>query len=370
MKDNTNKYKELLEVGQVFKSYKELCNHLGENVKTSNSKKAQEKEWNRYFSFKKIGRYSLEILELHEEPKNKIDNRKGGNNTVKYIDKLEHAILLMLSKVEDDKVSVFLSKNKLLKSLNVVNDNYVDSKYRQSKLSNIVKISKYEIEDFYQSSDSLLYRNIEAALKRLRRKSLLIYESVLTVGYVETYVDTNKDGKVNAVKQVKIDMYGDETFKTHGADTSSRLIHRRATRKEKDIILATEFAILEKYDYETPRDAFLAGKFKEFYEEIGDYLFKNHNILMYYESYEITFNSKNVEDALTGAETSENQEVLNKEIMERMTTNAKNRSSLARKRLSEKPDNRRLLMRSSFDYTTRHQVLIDTLIDLNADPIE
>lgn len=371
----TVNYIGMVEVGQEFKNYKALCEHLGEETKTSNSKKAQEKNWERYFSWKKVSRYGLQITEIHEVVKDKVDNRKGGNNTVNYIDKLERSILRMLSR-RDDNESVFLSKSKLLKSLNVVNDNYTDYKYKPAKLASITEISRDEISDFYQTSDSLLYRNVESALNRLRSKALLVYEVVVTVGHVETYDITNSDGDIKAVKRVMTDKYGDQTLDITASESSVNYIdYRRATKEEKDIILATEHATLQKYNYETPRDAFLAGKFSEFYDEISDYLFEEHNIYMYFNSYEITFNKDNVLEALeklnnTDNEKDESQELLNKEIMERMTLNAKNRSESSRIKLAEKPRSRKHLMRSSFNYLSNHKKLLDTLIDLKADKIE
>lgn len=371
----TVNYIGMVEVGQAFKNYKTLCEYLGEDVKTSNSKTAQEKNWERYFSWEKISRYGLQITEIHEVVKDKFDNRKGGNNTVNYIDKIEKSILRMLSRREDGE-SVFLSKNKLLKELNVVNGNYVDSKYKPAKLSSITEISRDEISDFYQTSDSLLYRNVESALKRLRSKALLVFESVVTVGHVETYAVTNNDGDVKAVKKVITDKYGDQTFDITASESAVDYIdYRRATKEEKEIILATEHATLQKYKYDTPRDAFLAGKFSEFYDEISEYLFEEYNIYMYFNSYEITFNKDNVLDALeklnsADNESVESQELLNKEIIERMTLNAKNRSESSKMKLAEKPRNRRHLMRSSFNYLSNHKKLIDTLVDLKADRIE
>lgn len=63
-----------LNKNQVFKNYKELCVYLGEEPKTSNSKKAQLKEWERYFSFRKEGQKII-ITEIFDVPKEKVDNR-------------------------------------------------------------------------------------------------------------------------------------------------------------------------------------------------------------------------------------------------------------------------------------------------------
>ena len=46
--DTTN-----LEIGMTIKNYKQMCDLLNEEVKTGESKKAQLKEWSRYFEFER-----------------------------------------------------------------------------------------------------------------------------------------------------------------------------------------------------------------------------------------------------------------------------------------------------------------------------
>ncbi len=72
-----------LTVGKVIKNYKELCELLEIEAKKSgsNSHKAQQKEFNRYFEFEKQGHKYI-IKNIHDKPKDKIDNRSnniGGN---------------------------------------------------------------------------------------------------------------------------------------------------------------------------------------------------------------------------------------------------------------------------------------------------
>jgi len=51
----------------IIKNYKEMCKILNEEEKTSNSKKAQQKEWKRYFDFGKEGQKYI-IYEIYEKP--------------------------------------------------------------------------------------------------------------------------------------------------------------------------------------------------------------------------------------------------------------------------------------------------------------
>ena len=75
MKLDTN----TLKINDTFKNYKELCAYLGEEPKKANSKVAQLKEWERYFSFRKEGQKII-ITEVFDTPKDKVDNRGGNNN--------------------------------------------------------------------------------------------------------------------------------------------------------------------------------------------------------------------------------------------------------------------------------------------------
>ena len=66
---------ENLVVGTTYKNWGVLCEVLGVESKTGNSKPAQKKEFARYFSWEKQGQ-KITITEIYEEPKEKIDGRK------------------------------------------------------------------------------------------------------------------------------------------------------------------------------------------------------------------------------------------------------------------------------------------------------
>lgn len=80
--ENENPYKNLLEIGKIYK-YEELCNAVGEDKKGGgNSKQAQIKRWKRYFLWnhpisKRTGNPSkkFEIIETYDVPL-KIENKR------------------------------------------------------------------------------------------------------------------------------------------------------------------------------------------------------------------------------------------------------------------------------------------------------
>lgn len=65
---------ENLEIKQVVKNYKELCNILNEKVKGGKSKQLQLKDFERYFKYHKEGNKFI-IDQIYNKPKKKINNR-------------------------------------------------------------------------------------------------------------------------------------------------------------------------------------------------------------------------------------------------------------------------------------------------------
>ncbi len=70
-----------LEVGQIFKNYKEICKWLKVEPTTGKGKKYHLREFERYCNYHKEGQKFI-IDEVYKNPSSKIDNR-GGNN-IKY----------------------------------------------------------------------------------------------------------------------------------------------------------------------------------------------------------------------------------------------------------------------------------------------
>lgn len=356
-----------ISIGEVFKNYKELCYALEETPRTgTNSKNSHIKNIELYLSFKLDGR-KYTILDIYEEPKNPLDNRSEGNNALPYIDDIELLLLNMLRN-KDDSESLLLSKNRVLKELGIVNMNYFTAKYKQGRLSNDIDISLNEIQDFYQSSDSLLYRNIETALNRLKSKSLIVLEETMTVAHAKTVGALNKNSELKAIKGIMTDEYGDESIDITSQEVLSFIDHRRATKKEKDAILLTQQKYLDLGGYETIRDAFLEGKMKKFYDDVTNDLFDKYNIYMYYMSFEITFNNDLIQNYMDELANEVNYNItkdsVNKDIMARLEDNANNRNQKALEDESnEVRKNRKIAMRASLNYLSNHRELVETLID-------
>lgn len=291
-----------------IKNYKELCKLLEINEVTSDSKKAQLKELERYCKYHKEGQKFI-IDEIYDEPKEKIDNR-GGNNKV-FSDDIEKLILHLLSTSKDECVNI--SRGKLYKTLNMINDNYLDARRNIPKLSELVELPKEFIYEFYDTSNVKLRGTIERNLRRLRSKALIMWELSTTVAKYEVVIEQD------ALGLPMTDSKGRVKY-------SSKITHKVANEEEKKLILEIEREILESENINDLQEVFLKGKWKWFKTEVNNRLRSITNIQYYYDTYTITFNNDNVKKELTKLNYCEKLE-LEKNINQNMVSSIKNSNS-------------------------------------------
>lgn len=357
---NVNKYKELLEVGQIYKNYKVLCEHLNEEAKTSTSKTAHTKKWRRCFDFKTKG-HKIIITEIHDEVKDNTGNWKGGNNAVKYIDVIEKLLLDLLARQKSE--HVFISKGNLLKALKMINSDYGKNKFSINKLSKEIEIDAHEIKDFYSTSDSVLQSNLETTLRRLDNKALIKWNKAITVGVVQSNIQT--------IKKEVSDEYGDISSEFHLVNPTKNIIHRKATPIERSNISRAEKDVLTELGYDEKYEVFRSGKRDMYYKKVNNLLFDRYNIYLYYSSYEITFNEDHIQEEaekqsykLIDFLRQQAQMELNDGVVSRLTNNADNRKQNASAKYEEtKKDVYR--SRMSFSYLENFDRLVDKLVKVD-----
>ena len=272
-----------LTVGKVIKNYKELCELLEIEAKKSgsNSHKAQQKEFNRYFEFEKQGHKYI-ITKIYENPKERIDNRMNGNNTV-FADDIEHLILNILAKSKDDTVTI--ARGQLYKALSMCNENYLLGRSNISKLSEIIEIPKASIYEFYDNNSSKLRDTVERNLRRLRSRALITWKNTTTVAVTEIDIELNELGEPIYDKRTKSIRHKVKT------------IHRLADKFEEKLILKYEEEVLKEMGIDSIQKVFLLGKWKYFKQQVENKLRENDtNIDYYYDSYTITFNNDSVKN--------------------------------------------------------------------------
>lgn len=371
---------ENLKEGMVIHNYKELCVLLGlKETKSMNSRNAQFKELARYVLFHKE-KQKIIIDEIYKEVKDKMDNRgksKGSrdNNSATYIEYIEKLILDLLVQNEH-KEKVCLSKNKLFQELKMTNGNYSFCKQRIPKLSIFMGIEEDTIEEWYTSTDTTLKSNLEKALDNLRKQSLIIWSSEISV----CKIDVIEKDIYNINKKVTLDKYDEEivTF-----NVKAGFVHnfRETTDSEKKFILHTEREVMREMDFDNKQNIVRCGMWETFKNKINKIILKELNIDYYFDSYKILFNEDHIyekyEELLDLLLSEEEREIhkqeLNKAINERIFGNVVKKQNRAIEETSScfgeiKDD--KLKRRINENYLNSNQALINNLIDKNSKDIK
>lgn len=285
-----------LKVGQVIKNYKELCELLDIEAKGGASKIAQHKEFDRYFEYEKQGHKYI-ITKIYENPKERIDNRMNGNNTV-FADDIEKLILNILASSKDDTITI--ARGQLYKMLNMCNENYLLGRSNISKLSEIIELPKSAIYEFYDNNSSKLRDTVERNLRRLRSRALITWKNTTTVAVTEIDIELNELGEPIYDKR------------TRSIRHKVKTIHRLADKFEEKLILKYEEETLKEMNIDTIQKVFLIGKWKYFKQQVENKLRENDtNIDYYYDSYTITFNNDSVKNYVKKLSYSDIQDIKN-----------------------------------------------------------
>lgn len=364
-----------IKVGEVYKNYKALCEQLGVEHKGGNSKIAHEKSWERYFKYVKEG-HKIEIVKIHPTPMEVTDLREKGGNNVKYLNKIEYLILDLLAK-EHNEGKVFISKNMLLDTLDIVNANYSYGKYNKNKISEYTSFSKYSVEDFYDTTDSVLKRNLSSALKSLADKSLIFCKEVMTVTVAETQAHINKDNKIGATRKIETNSRGRRivSFNTSGSTVSP--VTRKASKEETNEILLITNSTLKEFGCKKISEVFARGMQSSFYGRVNEILFRDHNIDNYFLSYEIFFNHKNVveeKNNLKDLAIEEGKRIasvmdLNEDIINRLKENLQRRQMDAEVRFLD-TEKEEYAFRMTDEYAEEQEALMSIMIAFGSDIIE
>jgi hypothetical protein len=362
-----------IRVGETYKNYKELCSILDEPIKTGKSKQLQLKDWERYFTYKKEGNKFV-ITEIFDQPKPKQDKRKEGRNETPYINLIEKLILDLLVQ-HNGKGNVFLSKNMLLKELRMINEDYIYYRNKRFKLSDFTGIPKIHIDEFYDTTDDTLTRNLERALNKLENQSLIFWSRAMTVCFIDTDINYNEYGEIQMYREIKMNDYGEkEEIYTPTSPYIKGIIHRKATDQEVKLILQIEEWLLNKYQCDSKADLYKKGIAEQFFDEVKEILFHKTNIAYYYKSYEIICNHegilrkwKSLNDLLLKIdERKQYQNELNKNVIIRLNNNARKRHKKAKNiNINQYNDNNKqwlIYIRQDNDYIHNTKKLTDTLI--------
>ena len=367
-----------LSIGMIIKNYKEMCFILEEKEKKGKSRLLQIANWERYFKWHKDGQKFI-INEVFEMPIDKIDNRgKTENNKAKYLTNIESLILNLL--VQGGSLGygkVFLSKNKILRELKMINNNYAFCKLRLPKLSEFMNIDNEVIKEWYDSTSRMLESNLDSALKNLESQSLIFWSKEITIAKAIPIAEI-RNNKISKTKI--IDQYDEEIINyDYYATNEVVLQYREGTDDEKRFILYTEKEILKEMGLDNKSQVIACGLWQDFIERVNNILLDKLNIAFYYKSYKILFNLEHVLEnidindfKLTDFIETIEKKKLNEGIINRIENNAINRQERAKKKKEKiigKTRDEKIIFRSDDNYINNTNKLSDNLINSNAKDI-
>lgn len=212
-----------LSVGMVVKNYKQLCEILKKETKTGNARKAQLKEFGRYFDWEKAGQKFI-ITDIYDTPLEKEDKRKFGNNSI-YVRYIEVILLKYLS--QQTGYTRTLTKRKWWELLGIVNSKY--SRVSSKELEDLdYSVTAWEIKNFYQRCNKKLEEILFSALNSLKSRKLITYE-------IQTIIVKRDD------KGREIYSEADDNEKKMLLDVEHYVLHKKYKPEYKDKSVCEEW---------------------------------------------------------------------------------------------------------------------------------
>lgn len=285
-----------LQVGQTVKNYKELCALLGEKESAGNSRKAQLKEFARYFEWEKSGQKFL-ITDIYDTPLPKEDGRNKG----KYVKCIEIILLNYLSKQKG--YTYTLSKKKWWELLGMINRKY-DNVSQEELLEIDPVITKFEIRHYYQRCNKKLEEILFSALRSLSSRKLIDWE-------IETVIVTRNQEK------------------TH---------YRVANVFEKKMILRAERYVLHKIMHlEKMFNVFAKQMQDEFYRLVNEILKDSldEDWQYYFKQVKIIYNHDQVVEAIPDIEAELRKLELNDKVVNTLNEHAEEKYRKERKKYED-----------------------------------
>ena len=156
-----------LSVGMKLGSYKALCQTLDVPVQAGNSKVAQLKEFERYFSYARQGN-SYTIQEIYDIPKQTSDGRQ------KYIHLIEPLLLHLLG-TDPSFQSYGITWSRWYRTLGLTTDRFYNEKERQDTLE-YYDIGAYTMYLAANLVSRKCHEILLSSLATMKRKGLIDYE--------------------------------------------------------------------------------------------------------------------------------------------------------------------------------------------------
>lgn len=218
-------------------TYKELRELFGEEEKGGNSRKAQLKEWERYFRWTNITSQKYFVEEIYKSPLPKQDGRKsnGGNSTSKFI-ALDDVIMKFYSECEETLGTL----GKLAVDIGILTKEY--PKYRNAQ-HEIVQwgIPSYVVKNLFWNIQSCVIHAIRAALGRLKKEGYLEVSF-----YIALKLTSGQEEELSVAISNEVIEMENKTLKEMGITRRDIFLNEKL---QKDFNEKMKAQIHEKYGY-------------------------------------------------------------------------------------------------------------------------
>jgi hypothetical protein len=179
-----------IKIGHIFKSNREACEFISIEYKDStNSRKAQEKEFDRRWAWHRVGR-TIVIDEIYPELKEKIESRGksvGSRNNYKgvYAELVDDLILQYLQEKESnltDTAKIYTTNNQIAEAIGIINYNYRKANANREKFYNVLKkyfdieSNSYCMSDVFDRIKTKIRDIVKSSLNRIKSSEMLDYD--------------------------------------------------------------------------------------------------------------------------------------------------------------------------------------------------
>lgn len=249
---------ENLELNKKYK-YKTFCKVLEiEQKKNTNSKKAQLKELQQHMNIIKDGTWYT-VTEIYQEPKEKVDNRKGNSgksegsrNNYKgiYAEYIDDLLLQYLQKEENklkDTCKIYTTNNKIAEATGIVNHNFRTAFNNQEKFYNTVKkdfnirTNTYCMWDTIKDIKTKIREIVRLSLNRLQKTEKIEYKPCYLVYVPYTTRIPSKD------EMEAIELAEETVMQEMGIDKKEKIDNNKKLSDEFNKKVLGK--VQEKYDY-------------------------------------------------------------------------------------------------------------------------
>lgn len=204
-----------LKVGKSYKNLKELCDTLETpHPKGGNNIANKLNMFDRYFEYERIGNW-FKIINVFEEPIEAYSRYSPHREVI------EAVILNMLVQSENNVVNI--GKAFLMESLQMINRKFREVNRNSHNYSQSLGISKEEIEDWHKLSNQQIQYTIEAALKSMERKFLILWHPCKIIIQNDLSYSVANDSELEDILMTQSEVLEDMGYPTNVTVTVGQL---------------------------------------------------------------------------------------------------------------------------------------------------